>query len=406
MTWEMVPLAELGTWTGGGTPSKSRPDYWDGEIPWLSPKDMGSLVLADTQDHISTTAVAESSTKLVPAGAVAIVTRSGILEHTLPSTYVPFDVTLNQDMKALAPRAGVDPKWVLYGLRAFERQILSNCRKAGTTVASIELRRLENFRIPVPSLAEQRRIVELVEEQLSHLDAADAALAQAIERASLLPRLTAETGWHDTDRRIPLGTLGKTVTGNTPRESQTGHLTPFITPGDVMHGDQISTVERSLSLDEFSKARVSDGPTVYVVCIGATLGKTGWREEIAAFNQQINTLNLPSAEAAAVMSALLASPSGQTELRREVAATTMPILNKTKFSRVLVPSLTTVQIADIHQRLQLVQASTSQTLGDLHRAQQQSVALRRVTLAAAFAGRLTGSSSDAEVIEEMAEVAP
>ena len=76
MTWEMVPLAELGTWTGGGTPSKSRPDYWDGEIPWLSPKDMGSLVLADTQDHISTTAVAESSTKLVPAGAVAIVTRS------------------------------------------------------------------------------------------------------------------------------------------------------------------------------------------------------------------------------------------------------------------------------------------------------------------------------------------
>ncbi|WP_448231550.1 restriction endonuclease subunit S [Microbacterium lacticum] len=116
MTWERVPLKELGDWYGGGTPSKSNPAFWtDGDVPWLSPKDMGPEVLHRTQDHVTSEAVSGSSTKLVPAGSVAVVTRSGILQRTIPVSIVPFATTMNQDMKAVVPRAGIDPRWIAWG---------------------------------------------------------------------------------------------------------------------------------------------------------------------------------------------------------------------------------------------------------------------------------------------------
>ena len=79
-----VNLGSLGTWVGGGTPSKVIRSYWTGETPWASPKDMRSDELYDTEDHISEEAVASSSTKVVPAGSVIVAVRTGILKHTFP----------------------------------------------------------------------------------------------------------------------------------------------------------------------------------------------------------------------------------------------------------------------------------------------------------------------------------
>lgn len=68
------PLADIGEWYGGGTPSKSRLDYWrSGTIPWVSPKDMGRPIIDSTEDYITETAVNGSATRLVPANSVAVV---------------------------------------------------------------------------------------------------------------------------------------------------------------------------------------------------------------------------------------------------------------------------------------------------------------------------------------------
>ena len=118
MTWQTVPLCDVGTWYGGATPSKGTAAFWtEGTIPWLSPKDMGPEVLRSTQDHITPAAVEGSSAKLVPAGSVAVVVRSGIIERTIPVSLVPFDTTLNQDMKAVQPRADIDARWIASDLR-------------------------------------------------------------------------------------------------------------------------------------------------------------------------------------------------------------------------------------------------------------------------------------------------
>lgn len=187
--WIRLPLGDAGAWIGGGTPSKSNPSFWrDGTVPWVSPKDMKTRLIRQSEDRITEAAVAQSATRMVPAESVLIVTRSGILEHSLPVALTSVDVTLNQDMKAIVPSAGLDPGYLAWALEANEQSILNGCRKAGTTVASIETSVLQRFQIPVAPLAEQRRIVAALEEHLSELDAAVAGLERA--RARLQSYLT------------------------------------------------------------------------------------------------------------------------------------------------------------------------------------------------------------------------
>jgi len=194
--WSFLPLGSCGAWLGGGTPSKSNKKFWtNGIIPWLSPKDMGPSVIVETQDRITDEAVKSSSTSLVAPNSVAVVVRSGILERRLPVALVPFVTTLNQDMKALEVRGDLLPKWVLYALQAFNNEILSDCRKAGTTVASIEFPRLRDFEIPVAPLSEQKEIVRILEEQFSRLDAAAASIAAVRRKADQFRRALLRTAF-------------------------------------------------------------------------------------------------------------------------------------------------------------------------------------------------------------------
>lgn len=182
--WVLLPLEKVGTWRGGGTPSKSRPDYWrGGTIPWVSPKDMKVDVVAKTQDYITQRAIRESATSVVPPGSVLLVVRSGILRHSLPIALTGRDVAINQDMKAVTPASNIEARYLALALRALERDILQHCRKAGTTVQSIDFKALLQFEIPIAPSAVQRRIVEEIEKHLTRLDAGVAALERV--RANL-----------------------------------------------------------------------------------------------------------------------------------------------------------------------------------------------------------------------------
>lgn len=185
--WELVPLKDLGQWSGGGTPSKAKPKYWEkGRIPWVSPKDMKTERIVDSEDHITKAAIEESTAKLISAGSVLIVTRSGILSHTLPVAVTTIPVTVNQDLKALTPKEGILPEYVAWALRTFARDILNTCSKQGTTVNSIETASLYRFEIPIAPLDQQKLIVAEIEKQFSRLDEATAALNRAFTQSAHL----------------------------------------------------------------------------------------------------------------------------------------------------------------------------------------------------------------------------
>ena len=215
--WTKKKLGDLGTWSGGGTPSKRNSKFWEGgTIPWVSPKDMKSVSIDATQDTITESAVKGSAIKILPKGSLLVVTRSGILKHSLPIAVNSRDVTLNQDLKALTPNKGLEVKYLYYALQRFERDILHTCCKAGTTVQSIEFPRLKNFQIPLPPLPEQRRIVARIEGLFSQLDTGVAALRHA--KAQL--------------KRYRQSVLAAAVTGELTREWREQH--PDVEPADVL----------------------------------------------------------------------------------------------------------------------------------------------------------------------------
>lgn len=171
--WKLIPLGSLGRWIGGGTPSKANPAFWVKKgIPWVSPKDMKRYLVDDTEDHITEAAVAGSSTNIVPEGSLLIVTRSGILSHTLPIAKALRPVAINQDLKALTPQKSCDSDFLLYALRAYQDAILQECRKSGTTVANLDTDRLLNFCLPLPPYEEQRRILATLESLFDHTNIA------------------------------------------------------------------------------------------------------------------------------------------------------------------------------------------------------------------------------------------
>jgi len=161
---EYRSLRDAGGWQGGATPSKHNTDYWrGGTIPWVTSKDMGCLKLAGTEDCITEIAVVRSAAKIIPLNSVAIVMRSGILKHTLPVSLVPFQATVNQDLRALTCHDDLMPRYAVYVFRANSERILASCRKVGGTVESIDAQRLMEFRVPVPPIAVQEEVVRLLD---------------------------------------------------------------------------------------------------------------------------------------------------------------------------------------------------------------------------------------------------
>jgi type I restriction enzyme S subunit len=161
--WQTTPLHSLcSRILGGGTPSKSRPEYYIGKIPWVTPKDMKSTYIEDSIDHISDNAVECSTTNLIPANSILMVVRSGILKHTLPLAINTIPVTINQDMKAFLVNGSVNNLFAFHLLKQWEQDLLTNVR--AVTADNIEFSIIKNLSAIVPPLPLQTRFAEFVQE--------------------------------------------------------------------------------------------------------------------------------------------------------------------------------------------------------------------------------------------------
>jgi type I restriction enzyme S subunit len=169
--WRVVPLGDvLIRIVGGGTPSKKIKSYWNGSIPWLTVKDMRSRRPADSIDHISETAVTESSTNIIPADTVIIATRIGLGKVVR----VAYDSAINQDLKALIATPEIDKGYLEYWFLSIASYLES--MGSGTTVKGIRLEQVRSLPFPLAPLAQQKRIVAEIEKQFSRLDEAVANL--------------------------------------------------------------------------------------------------------------------------------------------------------------------------------------------------------------------------------------
>jgi type I restriction enzyme S subunit len=172
--WAEHRLSKIVSVRGGSTPSMARPEYWGGDVPWVSPKDMHAGEIVTSEMFITQEALAKSNLELVPLGSVLIVGRSGILKRKLPAQVTRVPCTVNQDIKALTPTHAIESAYLRLWLLGSEREILAEDVKTGTTVQSLVFPKLFARRVLLPPLAEQHRIVAKVDELMALCDRLEA----------------------------------------------------------------------------------------------------------------------------------------------------------------------------------------------------------------------------------------
>lgn len=186
--WPVKPLADgCSNIFSGATPSTENPDFWTGSIPWVSPKDMKSSELFNAIDHISELALKASRLRLLPANTVLIVVRGMILAHSFPVAITRVPATINQDMKALVPAAGVLPDYLHGFLVSKTPQLLSCVTTAGHGTKRLEMDELLRLEIAIPPIEEQQEFVNRIAE-LRELKSAQAISRRRLDNlfASLL----------------------------------------------------------------------------------------------------------------------------------------------------------------------------------------------------------------------------
>ena len=170
----------------GGTPDTSHPEYWEGDIPWISPKDFTGFYITDSQDYISEQGRKAAKLKLVPSGSVLVVFRSGILKHTLPVALATKEVTVNQDIKVLITRSAlINAEYLANYLGINGARLLPLITKHSTTVQSINSDQFYELKIPIPPLEVQIELNKILGQKRDSyyikLAQADALLAELDE---------------------------------------------------------------------------------------------------------------------------------------------------------------------------------------------------------------------------------
>lgn len=163
--WQWIRLKELGVFSGGKTPSMANHSYWDkGNVLWITSKDMKRKYISSSEMMI--TAQAAQGMTIYPKNTILFVVRSGILRRLFPVAILKDKGTINQDLKALELYIHEMYEYVYYLLKGFEKTILFQYTKDGTTVNNIVFDSMLTMPIPLPPLAEQKRIVAKLEELL------------------------------------------------------------------------------------------------------------------------------------------------------------------------------------------------------------------------------------------------
>jgi type I restriction enzyme S subunit len=157
--WEQVKLSDITNFSSGGTPSKDDPEYWGGEVPWISATSMYSTTIEKSGLNITEKAVRDGAS-IAKKGALLILVRGSMLYNRIPMGIAFIDVAFNQDVKALTLKSNILDYFLLYQLMAAEARLLNAVSATGIGAGKLDTIDLKNFPVLVSSQKEQQKIAD------------------------------------------------------------------------------------------------------------------------------------------------------------------------------------------------------------------------------------------------------
>lgn len=388
-SWKWVRIGSIGSWSAGATPSRTKPEYYGGNIPWLKTGDLNDGYIESVPESITQFALDNTSVRLNPSGSVlmamygATIGKLGIL--SIPAT-------TNQACCACIVCRPMYNKYLFYYLMASRTRFIK--MGEGGAQPNISKEKIISSLLPLPPLSEQKRIVARIEELLPYIDRYEKAWSKLedfnkrfpddmqksvlqmaiqgklveqrpeegtgeelyrqiqaekqclikegkIKKEKPLPEISeAEIPFDipESWRWVRLRDLGVTQTGNTPPKSHPeyfGQDIPFITPGDIALTN-IDYNNQGISFYGENVARICNADSILQVCIGGSIGKAAITNRKVAFNQQINTIT-PLQCLSEYLFSVFQSAYFITTMKEKAGGTATPIINRGLWDKLLIP---------------------------------------------------------------------
>ena len=341
--WEYIAFKDVYPIKMGKTPPRGDKSSWDEKKEthnkWVSIADISNnegKIIEDTKEYISDSA-AEKINK-VSKGSLLMSFKLSIGRMAFAGD----DLYTNEAIIAIPENEKYILLFIYYYLLSYDWLSLTegNEKVKGATLNKTSIGKIQ---LPVLSLIEQQSIVDYLDSAFAKIDAmkanAEKALneAKALFQASLKEMLEPKEGW----KEKTLKELGYTQTGTTPSKSDKanyGDYIEFIRPSEIDYdgnGGIDYNCEMKLSEQGASKGRIFASKSIFMVCIGATIGKVGFSTKVISCNQQINVLTPKDEINYKFAYYAMKSPSFQHRVIKEGTSSqaTLPIINKSKWEQ-------------------------------------------------------------------------
>lgn len=408
--WTFARLNDVADWGSGGTPQAGNPRFYGGTFPWAVIGDLTDGPVSVTARSITVEGLSASSAKLVPAGSILIAMYGSIGKLGINA----IEMATNQAIAFALPHAGkLHPRFLFYYLMSQRRALVSGGK--GATQQNISQTMLKAWPIAYPELLEQGRIVEILEDHLSRLDAADRQLAMAADRTSRLrgARLNQLIG-AQAQHLTPLGGLLSAIEAGRSRGGSAPPAGPdnwgVIKVSAMTWGrfrEDENKIVPAAEADPRHEIRTGDlllsraNTSAYV---GASVLVGDTRPKLLLSDKSLRLVPRSDIDPR-WLAAVLAAPRTRRQLSALATGTkdSMRNISQPSLRSVLLSEVTAAEQSHLIAEDSAMTESANRFHASLRRGQARSRALRRTLLEAAFSGRLTGSAHDEDVIEELAE---
>ena len=283
--WKEYKLTEIMELIGGGTPKTSNPDYWDGDIPWISVKDFNGerRYVGETEKKITKLGLENSSTKILSKGDIIISARGTVGELAI----IPSDMAFNQSCYGLRAKDFVDSSFLYYLLKQSVNILKHNTH--GSVFDTITRETFENISVNLPPLPTQQKIAAILSSLDDKIELNNKINTNLEQQAQALFKNFSEKS----SKSVKFTDLIYILGGGTPKTNNEDYWNgkiPFFTPKDVGNPYCLLTEKKitESGLDNCN-SRLYPVNTIFVTARG-TVGKVCLAGLPMAMNQSCYAL--------------------------------------------------------------------------------------------------------------------